>query len=112
LTLSFARSMEPERISAMYFGMTSSLDFSLLETAIASVSDEDRWERRAAQELAGELRVARIALCGALLDVGDEPATSMRVLRENRAAEFSDAAQLIGEISALPTITMPAVHVA
>ncbi len=112
LALSFSRRIDPVRVAATYFGMAATLDFSRIELAIASVGDEDRWERRAAQELADELRTARIALCSALLDEHQEVERAMPILREKRAAEFADAARLLTEISAMPTVTMPAVHVA
>ncbi len=112
LDLSFERGIDPVRTAATYFGMTATLDFSRLEHTIAGVSDEDRWERRAAQELADELRSARIALCGALLDEHEEPAVSLGALREKRAAEFADVSRLLGEIAAMPVVTMAAVHVA
>jgi NAD-specific glutamate dehydrogenase len=83
-----------------------------VESAIAEVSDEDRWERRAAQELADELHAARVALCNALLDEGDEFSGAVEVLRTKRSAQFAEAAQLLSEVSTMPTVTMPAVHVA
>ena len=112
LALSFARKISPAQAAATYFGLSAKLDFSRLESAIAEVSDEDRWERRAAQELAGELHAARMALCNALLDEGDDFPGAIKLLRSKRSARFAEAAQLLGEVSTMPTVTMPAVHVA
>jgi NAD-specific glutamate dehydrogenase len=112
LGLSFARKISPARAAATYFGLSAKLDFSRLELAIADVTDEDPWERRAAQELADELRTARIALCNALLDERDELPGAIEILRMKRPAEFAEAARLLSEVATMPTVTMPAVHVA
>jgi len=112
LGLSLARKIAPERAAATYFGLSAKLDFSRLESAIANVSDEDRWERRAAGELTDELRTARIALCNALLDERDEFPVAIEKLRAKRSAEFAEAARLLNELSTMPTVPMPAVHVA
>src|SRR5579885_2685382 len=112
LVMSFARKVEPRQVAACYFGMAATLDFSRLELAIASVGDEDRWERRAAQEHAGELREARVALCATLLDEHQELSGAMRLLEGKRSAEFAGVTRLLSEISAMTTVTMPVVHVA
>jgi len=112
LELGFARGIEPARAATIYFGLTANLDFSRLEQTIASVSDEDRWERRAAQELADELRTARIGLCNTLLDEHTEPPAAMEALRKKRGADFIEVERLLTEIASMATITMPAVHVA
>ena len=78
LSLSFAREIEPARTARAYFRLSAQLNFSILEETLQSVGDEDRWERRAAKELAAELRAARIALCCAVLDaIADNPAVSV-----------------------------------
>ena len=112
LTLSLARGIEPRQAAATYFGLSATLDFSRLELTIANVSDEDRWERRAAQELAEELRDARMSLCNALLDERDELPAAIEELRAKHSLEFNEAARLLTEITTMPTVTMPAVHVA
>ena len=112
LNLGVARRIEPTEAAAAYFGLAAALDFSRLELTIANVSDEDKWERRAAQELADELRSARVSLCTALLDENKEPAAAIDLLRQKRPVEFADAAQLLTDIAAMQTVTMPAVHVA
>jgi glutamate dehydrogenase len=112
LEISRSRAMEPAEVAATYFGLAATLDFAPLEQAIASVGDEDRWERRAAQELADELRNARVALCVGLLEERKAPPEAMRVLQEKRALEFADVARMLSEIGAMTTITMPAMHVA
>jgi glutamate dehydrogenase len=111
IELAFSRGIEPAQAAALYFGLTATLDFSRLESTIAEVSDEDRWERRAAQELGDELRTARIALCNALLDVHTELPAAIEALRKKRPTEFADVEHLLGEIASMPTVTMAAVHV-
>jgi glutamate dehydrogenase len=112
LGLSLARKVSPARAAAAYFGLTANLDFSRLESAITNVSDEDRWERRAAQELADELRTARVSLCNALLDERDEFPAAIEKLRTKRASEFAETARLLDELSTMSAVPMPAVHVA
>jgi len=112
LALSFAGGIEPAQVAATYFGLTGSLDFSRLELTIAAVGDEDQWERRAAQELADELRTERIALCRALLDEHEALPIALGRLREKREPRFNDVEQLLNQIAAMPAVTMSAVHVA
>jgi glutamate dehydrogenase len=111
IELAFSRGIEPAQAAALYFGLTAALDFSRLESTIAEVSDEDRWERRAAQDLADELRTARIALCNALLEVHTELPAAIDALRKKRPTEFADVEHLLGEIASMLTVTMAAVHV-
>ena len=112
IELAFSRGIQPAQAAAVYFGLARTLDFSRLEQTIAEVSDEDRWERRAAQELADELRTARLALCHMLLDGPAELPAAIDALRKKQPADFADVEHLLGEITSMPTVTMPAVHVA
>src|SRR5262249_52990841 len=66
--LSLARRIDTSRVAAVYFGMSATLDFSPLESALGGINHDDRWQRRALQELDDELRAARVTLCTALLD--------------------------------------------
>jgi len=111
LGLSFSRKISPAQAAATYFGLSAKLDFSRLESAIANVTDEDRWQRRAAEELTDELRTARITLCNALLDERDEVPVAIENLRTKRPAEFAETARLLNELSTMSAVPMPAVHV-
>ena len=112
LGLSLTRKISPAQAAAAYFGLSAKLDFSRLESAIANVTDEDRWERRAALDLADELRTARVALCNALLDERDEFPVAIEKLRTKRPSDFAEAARLLNELSTMSAVPMPAVHVA
>ena len=106
LSLSFAREIEPAKAAHAYFQLSAPLNFAILEEALQSIGDEDRWERRAANELAGELRAARIALSCALLDaIADDPDLSVdesiEQLKRVRANRFAEVARLFDELKTL-----------
>ncbi|HYL59543.1 MAG TPA: NAD-glutamate dehydrogenase domain-containing protein, partial [Candidatus Acidoferrales bacterium] len=112
LSLSFARAIGPAKSAAAYFGLSSQLNFAMLDEALQLVGGEDRWERRAANELGAELRAARIALCCAVLDkrsasVGE----SIEQVRRERAARFAEAARLFEELKVLAPAPLPAIQV-
>ena len=116
LSLSFAREIEPAETARAYFQLSAQLNFSILEETLQSVGYEDRWERRAANELAAELRAARIALCCAVLDaIADNPAVtvdeSIEQLQRDRANRFAEVARLFDELKTLPAPSLPAIHV-
>jgi NAD-specific glutamate dehydrogenase len=116
LSLSFAREIEPAETARAYFQLSAQLNFSILEETLQSVGYEDRWERRAANELAAELRTARIALCCAVLDaIADNPAVtvdeSIEQLQRDRANRFAEVARLFDELKTLPAPSLPAIHV-
>ena len=96
--------------------MSAQLNFAILEEALQSIGTDDRWERRAANELATELRAARIALSGAVLDtIADNPQTSVdesiEQLKRVRADRFSQLARLFDELKTQPAPSLPAIHV-
>jgi len=116
LTLSFSREIDPAKTARAYFGLSAQLNFTILEEALQSIGDEDRWERRAANELATELRAARIALCCAVLDaIAENPDInvdeSIDQLKRVRASRFTEVARLFDELKTLPTPTLPAIQV-
>ncbi len=111
LSLAQARGIEVARVAAAYFGMAAQFDFERLETALASANVEDRWERRAAQELGDELREARIALCCAALADGGAAAALERIARDHPRLH-ADLERLFAELAAMPAVALPAVHVA
>jgi glutamate dehydrogenase len=116
LSLSFVRAIEPADAAHAYFQLNAQLDFAILDEALQSISGEDRWERRAANELAGELRAARIALCCAVLDaIADDPDLnvdeSIEQLKRVRANRFAEVARLFAELKTLAAPSLPAIHV-
>ncbi|MGH7924975.1 MAG: hypothetical protein ACREQH_10350, partial [Candidatus Binatus sp.] len=99
------------------FKLSAELDFAVLEAALQSIGTDDRWERRAANELAVQLRAARIALCCAVLDaIVDDPAISVdesiEQLKSVRANRFAEVARLLDELKMLQPPSLPALHVA
>ena len=116
LSLSFAREIESAKAARAYFGLSPQLNFSILEDALQSIGADNRWERRAANELAAQLRAARIALCCAVLDaIADDPDLSVdesiEQLKRVRADRFAQLARLFDELKALASPTLPAIHV-
>src|SRR5258708_21624476 len=95
LSLSFSREADPAKTAEAYFGLGAHLNFAILEEALNSIGGEDRWERRAASELAAELRAARLGLCCAVLDGEAEHPnpdvdTSIKELKHTRESRFTD----------------------
>ncbi len=116
LSLSFAREIEPAKAARAYFGLSAQLNFTILEAALQSIGADDRWERRAANELAAQLRAARIAMCCAVLDaIADHPGISVdesiEKLKRDRADSFAQLARLFDELKALASPTLAAIHV-
>ena len=116
LSLSFSREAETARTGTAYFGLGAHLNFAILEEALNSIgSGEDRWERRAASELAAELRAARLALCCAVLDRVTENhsdvAAAIEQLKHSRESRFADVARLFDELKTVQPPSLPAIHV-
>lgn len=87
------------------------LDFALIEGALDSVASEDRWERRAAQELAAELRASRLALCRAVLEQGGDCTEAIERLLDTRERRFAEVARLFDDLKTLPAPSLPALQV-
>jgi glutamate dehydrogenase len=116
LSLSFSREAEPAQTADAYFRLGEHLNFAILDQALESIGvGEDRWERRAAIELAAELRAARLALCCAVLDSETESncdvASSIEQLKHSRESRFADLARLFDELKAVQPPTLPAIQV-
>ncbi|HWX25813.1 MAG TPA: hypothetical protein VNZ53_00025, partial [Steroidobacteraceae bacterium] len=116
LTLSFSREIESAKAAHAYFQLSAQLNFAILEEALQSIGTDDRWERRAANELATELRSARIAMCRAVLDaIADDPELtvdeSIEQLKRVRANRFAEVARLFDELKTLAAPTLPAIQV-
>jgi len=116
LSLSFSREVDPAKTAEAYFRLAANLNFAILQDALNSIGDEDRWERRAAYELAIELRAARLALTCAVLDnQAEHPAqdveTSIDELKHNRESRFAEVTRLFDELKTAQPPTLPAIHV-
>lgn len=112
LTLSFSLTRDPLEVAQNYFGLSERVEFAMLESALDGVRTDNRWERRAASDLAAELAWARMQLCRlSLTRGGDGRPLQARVAqgRERRAAEVE---RLMCEIRALPAVELPALQVA
>jgi glutamate dehydrogenase len=115
LDLSFRTGVASTRAAAVYFRLSEYLDFDLLEAAVDAIVTDDRWERRAAEELAAELRASRIELCRlALVEHKDLPdaGEAVRRMRQRRAQAFGDVERLLAELRASGTISLAALEVA
>ncbi len=116
LSLSFAREIESTKAAHAYFQLSAQLNFAMLEEALQSIGTEDRWERRAANELAAELRSARIKMSCAVLDaIADDPDLtvdeSIEQLKRVRANRFAEVARLFDDLKTLQPPSLPAIQV-
>jgi glutamate dehydrogenase len=116
LSLSFSREVEPAKTAEAYFRLAAHLNFAILQDALNSIGGEDRWERRAAYELASELRAARLALTCAVLDnqaehPDHEIETSIDELTHTRESRFTEVTRLFDELKTAQPPTLPAIHV-
>ena len=112
LSIAFDTGRPPLDVAGAYFALSERLEFARLESAIESLSSEDRWERRAARDLANELIWARNQLCRSILDsaVGASAPIAERIAkgRERRAAEVE---RLMSELRSLPNVGLPPLQV-
>jgi glutamate dehydrogenase len=111
LSLSFARGLAATTVAQAYFQLSTGIDFATLEAALGAV-DGDRWERRAAHELALELGTARSEFCCMALAAGAGGPAAIGKLREQRPRAFSALEHLLAEVRAMPRIGVPALQVA
>jgi glutamate dehydrogenase len=114
LSLSFSREADPAKTAEAYFRLGAHLNFSILEEALNSIGGEDRWERRAASELAIELRTARLALCCAILDgeaEGLDVDASIEQLKRTRESRFAEVTRLFDELKTVQPPSLPAIQV-
>jgi len=112
VTLSFSLTLEPLEVARTYFSLSDHIEFAMIEDAIDGIRTDDRWERRAASDMAAELVWARMQLCRSLLTrTGDTRPLPARLAqgRERRAAEVE---HLMGEMRALPSVGLPPLQVA
>jgi glutamate dehydrogenase len=108
--LSLEHGAELHKTAQTYFGLCDAIDFATLEAALANISSDDNWERRAARELAEELGRARIRLTEHLLNHG-EPEALIDQLMNERPREFAEATRLMAEVKSGSSISLAALHV-
>jgi len=65
--LSVQSAIPAGRAAQAFFALAGAIDFPVIEEALAAIGPHDRWERRAAQDLALELQWARLRLTQGLL---------------------------------------------
>jgi len=113
LSLSFVHGAAPIECARAYFALSEIIEFATLERALEAIGTDDRWERRAAEDLGGDLRNARLALCRAVL-VNREvaPAEAARALRSGRERLFDTMAEVMNDLRTLPTVGLPVLEVA
>lgn len=113
LSLSFAHGAAPAACARTYFALSEIVEFATLEAALEAIGVDDRWERRAAEDLGADLRGARLSLCRALL-VNREvsPAQAARALRYGRERLFDAVVEVMGDLRTLRTIALPVLEVA
>ena len=113
LSLSFARRGAPADCARAYFALSGIIEFATLERALEAIGADDRWERRAAEELAADLRSARLALCRAVLLRSDAaPAEAVRALRNGHEHQFDAMTEVMTELRTLPALELPVLQVA
>jgi NAD-specific glutamate dehydrogenase len=113
LSLSFAHGAAPAECARAYFALSEIIEFATLERALEAIGTDDRWERRAAEDLGGDLRNARLALCRAVLVEREvAPAEAVRALRSGRERLFDTMAEVMNDLRTLPTVGLPVLEVA
>jgi NAD-specific glutamate dehydrogenase len=113
LSLSFAHGAAPAECARAYFALSGIIEFATLEKALEAIGTDDRWERRAAEDLGADLRNARLALGRAVL-VNREavPAEAVRALRTGRERLFDSMAEVMNDLRTLPAVGLPVLEVA
>jgi glutamate dehydrogenase len=103
-----------EQAAAVFFGLAGGIDFAVLDDAIRGVDTEDRWERRAAQELDQGLRAARIRLARTIIEhyKGDDRGEIVRRLTQLHPRRFEQVQQLLAEIRSLQSMNLAPLMVA
>ncbi len=110
--LALSRSADLATVAEAYFGLAEHIDFATPEAAAESIAGDDRWERRAARELIGDLNAARVALAGAVLADGRvSVAAAIDELRRARAARIREVEYLTSELKMLAKPTLAALDV-
>jgi glutamate dehydrogenase len=112
LSLAFDRGIDPSAVARVYFGLSERVEFAAIEGAIDAISSDDRWERRAARDLAAELAWARIQLCRQVLDgAGDGSPAQINLNIPGRERRVAEVDRLMGDLRALTSIGLPPLQV-
>jgi glutamate dehydrogenase len=110
--LALSRGADLGLAAQAYFGLAERIDFATLEAAADTVASDDRWERRAARELHGDISAARAALAAAVLSTArDGVASATHALLQARAAAIRDVDRLTAEFRMLATPSLSALEV-
>ncbi len=113
LSLNFAHGGAPAECARAYFALSGIIEFATLEKALEAIGSDDRWERRAAEDLGADLRSARLALCRAVLMNRDvAPAEAVRALRNGHERLFDTMAEVMNDLRTLPSVGLPVLEVA
>lgn len=114
LSLAFDTGRDVLAVARAYFTLSERIEFARLEGAIESLSSEDRWERRAARDLANELIWARNQLCRSILDgaaAGDDTLPMAERIAKGRERRAAEVERLMGELRSLPAVGLPPLQV-
>jgi glutamate dehydrogenase len=111
LGISLARSVEIDAAAQAFFGLSSAIDFAAVEAALATVTSDDPWERRAVRDLADELSEARTALAGFVLKREGSVEAALDRLRAKSARQFTDLQEVAAHLRGLPAPSLAALHV-
>jgi glutamate dehydrogenase len=109
LSLAFDSGKEPIVVARAYFGLSQRIEFAAIELAIDAISSDDRWERRAARDLAAELTWARIQLCRLALD--SETAATPNPAAAGNGRWTAEVDRLMGDLRSLASIGLPPLQV-
>jgi glutamate dehydrogenase len=111
-TLGFTLNREPREVAQVYFGLSESIEFAMLDGALDQVRTDSRWERRAAADLAEELGWARMQLCRLLLTGSNDQRPLAIRLAEGRERRAAEVERLMAEIRSLHAVELPVLQVA
>ena len=100
-----------QQLSGPIFGLSERLEFAAIELAIDAISSDDRWERRAARDLAAELSWARIQLCRVALDRSADGTAEIASITPGRERRAADVERLMGDLRTLTSIGLPPLQV-
>ncbi len=115
LSLGFELGVSRDEAARVYFGLAAEIDFPLIEAGLEAVgATDDRWERRAAQELGIELESIRLQLTRAAIagSSSDQFHDAVPALLHSRERRFNDVRQLLAELKMTSPISLPVIQVA
>jgi len=110
IDLGLAHGNDFQSSAQRYFSLNEAIDFAAVESALETLSPQDRWERRAGRELAEELSSARVKLTAHLLICADS-VSAIDLFRRERSRQFEDAMRLVAELKSASAISLAALQV-